>query len=71
MNRVLIPTRCIFFGSLSRKNVWVKRAWPKAILGWVTNWEVFSGGHELGQSVHKRLVLVVGMKGKCALGPFL
>jgi hypothetical protein len=33
-NRVFIPTRFIFFfGSLSRKNLWVKRAWPRAILG--------------------------------------
>jgi hypothetical protein len=28
------------------KNLWVKRAWPGAILGWVTDREVFSGAHE-------------------------
>jgi hypothetical protein len=38
IERVLIPTRCIFFfGSLSQKNLEVKRAWPRAILGWVTD----------------------------------
>jgi hypothetical protein len=32
INRVFIPTRCIFFfGSLSRKNLQVKRAWLGAI----------------------------------------
>jgi hypothetical protein len=32
INRVFIPTRCIFFfGSLSRKNLQVKRAWIGAI----------------------------------------
>ena len=32
INRVSIPTRCIFFfGSLSRKNLQVKRAWLGAI----------------------------------------
>jgi hypothetical protein len=34
------------FGSLRRKNLWVKRAWPRAILGWVTYQEVISGAHE-------------------------
>jgi hypothetical protein len=36
INRVFIPTRCIFFfGSLSRKNLQVKRAWLGAIWdGW-------------------------------------
>jgi hypothetical protein len=43
---------------MSRKNLYVKRAWPRAILGWVTDREVFSGEHECGQSAHKRLVLV-------------
>jgi hypothetical protein len=33
-----------FFGSLT--NFWVKRAWPRAVLGWVTVREVFSGAHE-------------------------
>jgi hypothetical protein len=38
IERVLIPTSCIFFfGSLSQKNLEVKRAWPREILGWVTN----------------------------------
>jgi hypothetical protein len=38
INRVSIPTRCIFFfGSLSRKNLPVKRAWLGAIWdGWPT-----------------------------------
>ena len=36
----------LFLGSLSRKNLQVKRAWPKTILGWVTDREVFSGAHE-------------------------
>jgi hypothetical protein len=32
INRISIPTRCIFFfGSLSRKNLQVKRAWLGAI----------------------------------------
>jgi hypothetical protein len=37
IDRILIPTSCIFFfGSLPQKNLWVKRAWPRAILEWVT-----------------------------------
>jgi hypothetical protein len=38
INNVIIPTRCIFFfGSLSRKNLQVKRAWLGAIWdGWPT-----------------------------------
>jgi hypothetical protein len=38
INSVIIPTRCIFFfGSLSRKNLQVKRAWLGAIWdGWPT-----------------------------------
>jgi hypothetical protein len=36
----------LFLRSLSRKNLQVKRAWPKAILGWVTDREVFSSAHE-------------------------
>jgi hypothetical protein len=35
-----------FFESLCRKNLFVKRAWPRAILGWVTYQEVFSCVHE-------------------------
>jgi hypothetical protein len=61
INRVSIPTRCIFFfGSLSRKNLQVKRAWLRAIWdGWPTG-KFFSGAHVWGQSVHKRPVLVCG-----------
>jgi hypothetical protein len=44
IDRILIPPRYTFFsGSPTEKNSRVKRAWPGAILGWVTNWEVFSG----------------------------
>jgi hypothetical protein len=47
INRVLISIRCIFFfGRLSRKNLQVKRAWPKEILGWVTDRDVFPGAHQ-------------------------
>jgi hypothetical protein len=54
IKRVLIPIRCIFFfGSLSQKNLWIKRAWPRAILRWLTNREVFSSVHEWVQSAHK------------------
>jgi hypothetical protein len=61
INRVSIPTRCIFFfGSLSRKNLQVKRAWLGTIWnGWPIG-KFFSGSHEWGQSAHKRLVLVCG-----------
>jgi hypothetical protein len=46
IDRILIPIRCIFFfGSLPRKNLQVKRAWPKATLGCVTDQEDFSGAH--------------------------
>jgi hypothetical protein len=38
INSVLIPTRCIFFGSLSRKNLQVKHAWLGAI------WDRWSTG---------------------------
>jgi hypothetical protein len=38
INSVLIPTRCVlFFGSLSRKNLQVKRAWLGAIWDGVTD----------------------------------
>jgi hypothetical protein len=36
----------IEYSYLSRKNLEVKRAWPRAILGWVTDREVLSGLHE-------------------------
>jgi hypothetical protein len=35
----------LFQKSIS-KELWVKCAWPRAILGWVTVREVFSGAHE-------------------------
>jgi hypothetical protein len=46
-NRILIPPRhTIFFESLPTKNFEIKRAWPEAISGWVTDREVFSGVHK-------------------------
>lgn len=55
IDRILITKRCIFFfRSLSRKNLWIKCAWP-------TNWKVFSGVREWGQSAHKVLFLSVRM----------
>jgi hypothetical protein len=45
--RILISPRYTFFsGSPYAKNSGVKRAWPGAILGWVTNPEVFPGVRE-------------------------
>ncbi|TVU41208.1 hypothetical protein EJB05_14708 [Eragrostis curvula] len=39
-----MSTSCNFFsGSSSRKNSEVKRAWPGAISGWVTDQEVVPG----------------------------
>jgi hypothetical protein len=35
-----------FFGSPPAKNPGVKRAWPRAILGWVIDQEVFLGVHK-------------------------
>jgi hypothetical protein len=50
INSILIPPSCNFFsGSPSAKNSGVKRAWPGAISGWVTDREVFPGV----QSEHK------------------
>jgi hypothetical protein len=47
IDRILIPLRCtIFSRSPPVKNSRVKRAWLGAILGWVTNREVFPGAHE-------------------------
>jgi hypothetical protein len=47
IDRILIPSRYTFFsGSPTTKNYEVKRAWPEAILGWVTEREVFPSAHE-------------------------
>jgi hypothetical protein len=44
INSVLILTRHIFFfESLTQKNLWVKRAWLIAILGWMTDRKNFLG----------------------------
>ena len=61
IDRLLISTRYIFFlGSPFVKNCTVKRAWWRAILEWVTSWEVFPVAHEWGQSAVERLVLICG-----------
>jgi hypothetical protein len=45
IDRILIPTRCNFFsGSSFPENFQVKRAWPRAIWGWVTDRELDPGG---------------------------
>jgi hypothetical protein len=50
INSILISPSCNFFsGSTPAKNFGVKRAWPGAISGWVTDREVFPGA----QSEHK------------------
>jgi hypothetical protein len=36
----------LLFWKLTCKELWVKRVWPGAISGWVTNWEVFPGVHK-------------------------
>jgi hypothetical protein len=47
IDRILIPPRyTFFFESPPAKNSRVKRAWPGAILGWVTDREVFPGVHK-------------------------
>jgi hypothetical protein len=47
IDTILITTMCIFFfGSLYRKNLHVKRVWPRTILGWVSDREVFLDAHE-------------------------
>jgi hypothetical protein len=47
IDRILIPPRYTFFSrSPHAKNSGVKRAWPGAISGWVTDWEVFPGVHK-------------------------
>jgi hypothetical protein len=44
INRILIsPRYTFFFESPTVKNSGVKCAWPEAILGWVTDGEVFPG----------------------------
>ena len=56
INRILISISCNFFsGSRSPKNSEIKRAWPGAIWGWVTDREVIPG---CARSVQKRHVLV-------------
>jgi hypothetical protein len=47
IDRILIPPRYTFFsGSPPVKNFGVKRIWPAAILGWMTDYEVFPGVHK-------------------------
>jgi hypothetical protein len=59
INSILIPLSCNFFsGSPSTKNSTVKRAWPRAISGWVTDREVFPGAQSEDKSAQKRLGLV-------------
>jgi hypothetical protein len=59
INSILIPLSCNFFsGSPPAKNSGVKRAWPRAILVWVTDREVFSGAQSEDKSAQKRLGLV-------------
>jgi hypothetical protein len=46
IHRILIPSRYTFFSeSPTEKKSRVKRAWPGAISGWVTDCEVFPGAH--------------------------
>jgi hypothetical protein len=59
INSILIPPSYNFFsGSLTTKNSGVKRAWPRAISGWVTDREVFPGAQSEDKSAQKRLGLV-------------
>jgi hypothetical protein len=59
INNILIPLSCNFFsGSPPAKNSGVKRAWPEAILGWVTDREVFPGAQSEDKNAQKRLGLV-------------
>jgi hypothetical protein len=59
INSILIPPSCnFFFGSPPAKNSGVKRAWPGAISGWVTDREVFPGAQNEDKSAQKRLGLV-------------
>jgi hypothetical protein len=59
INSILIPLSCNFFsGSPPAKNSGVKRAWPRAISGWVTDREIFPGAQSEDKSARKRLGLV-------------
>jgi hypothetical protein len=59
INSILIPPSCNFFsGSPPAKNSGVKRAWPGAISGWVTDREVFPGAQSEDKSAQKGLGLV-------------
>jgi hypothetical protein len=50
IDRILIsPRYTFFFESPTIKNSAVKRAWLRAISGWVTDREVFPDAHERGQ----------------------
>jgi hypothetical protein len=54
VDRILITLRYTFFSrSLTIKNSGVKRAWPIAILGWVTDREVFPDAHKW-EKVHRK-----------------
>jgi hypothetical protein len=56
IDRILIPPRYTFFsGSPSAKNPGIKRAWSGAILGWVTNREVFPSVHKWGQKCTEKI----------------
>jgi hypothetical protein len=59
INNILIPLSCNFFSRRpSAKNFRVKCAWPGAILGWVTDREVFPGAQSEDKIAQKRLGLV-------------
>jgi hypothetical protein len=59
IDRILIPLRyTFFFGSPTEKNSRVKRAWLRAILGWVTDREVFWMCTSEDKSAKKRLGLI-------------
>jgi hypothetical protein len=46
-DRILIPSRYTFFSrSLTKKNSGVKRVWPGAISGWMTDRKVFQNVHK-------------------------
>jgi hypothetical protein len=47
IDRILIQLRyTFFFESPTAKNSGVKRVWPEAISGWVTDLKVFLGAHK-------------------------
>jgi hypothetical protein len=55
IDRILISPRYTFFsGSPPAKNPRVKHTRLEAILGWVTDWEVFPGVHKWGQKCTKK-----------------